>query len=122
MHSLDEVFRLLSKERRRYALYYLYQQDRPVTIEELAEAVNEWETAADDVDAPDERFEDVMLTLNHSHLPEIEAAASIEFDQENGRVRITDASREAEILISIAQRLEQSSSDVDIVDVSELLN
>ncbi|WP_144905167.1 DUF7344 domain-containing protein [Halobellus captivus] len=122
MNSLDEVFRLLSKERRRYALYYLYQQDRPVTIEELTDAVNEWEAASAEGSEPDERFEDVMLTLNHTHLPEIESAASVEFDRENEGVRITDAAREVEILLSIAQRLEKPSLDIDTIDVSELLN
>nr|WP_255767200.1 hypothetical protein [Haladaptatus halobius] len=41
MVSLDRVFDLLGKQRRRYALYYLEQQEGPVTVYEVTEQVAE---------------------------------------------------------------------------------
>ena len=121
MNALDEVFELLGRERRRYALYYLRQRDGPVTVEELAEAIAEWERDDAEHGPEDERFEEVVLSLNHAHLPKIESADSIEYDRENDRVRIADTAGKAEIFISIAERLERPGDDIDSLDVDALL-
>ncbi|WP_348613563.1 DUF7344 domain-containing protein [Halobaculum rarum] len=117
MSPLDEVFRLLSEERRRYALYYLHQQDGPVAIEQLARTISEWERDPSEAEIPDETFEHVVLTLNHTHLPKIAEADSIEYDRENRQVRITDTSSEVDIILSIANGLEQPSTDIDVHDL-----
>ncbi|MFC6786813.1 hypothetical protein ACFQFH_13285 [Halobaculum halobium] len=117
MSSLDEVFRLLSRERRRYALYYLRQQDGPVTIEQLARTISEWESDPSDADVPDELFENVVLTLDHNHFPKRAEADSIEYDRENRQVRITDTASEIDVMLSIAHGLEQPSTDLDVLDL-----
>lgn len=43
MVTLDTLFKLLENERRRYALYYLYEQDGPVGVKELIETIEDWE-------------------------------------------------------------------------------
>lgn len=64
MKTLDDVFRLLDRERRRYALYYLQEAGGPVPVEELVAVIAEWESdASADADEYDEF--DVALTLEH---------------------------------------------------------
>lgn len=119
MKALDEVFDLLRRERRRYALYYLDQQDGPVTIDELTRKISEWELGSSRNEVPDERFEDVILSLEHSHLPRVDDAEHIEYDRENERLRITDASTEFSVILSITKGLERPSTDVDVLDFDD---
>lgn len=90
--SLDQVFELLSNRRRRYALYYLYEQDDGVaTLDELAahvvtlESRNEETTVEADVT---EKFSTQVRTeLQHIHLPKLEDAGVLEHDQRSDTVR-----------------------------------
>ncbi|WP_162991605.1 DUF7344 domain-containing protein [Halostella salina] len=49
MESLNTLFDIFSKERRRYALYALDQADGPIGIQELANQVREWEAEEEPV-------------------------------------------------------------------------
>lgn len=81
--SLDGIFELLRPERRRNALYALYQRADAVAVADLAEAVASRE------DADPER---VTAALYHVHLPKLAAAGVVDFDREEGRVRLADRS------------------------------
>lgn len=119
MASLDEVFDLFSRERRRYALYYLDQEDGPVTIDELSKKISEWENDAAREHIPDDTFKDVTLSLEHNHLPKVNDADAIEFDRENGQIQITGTSPEFSLILSIAKGLEQPSTDIDVVNFDD---
>lgn len=114
MESLDEVFALFSKERRRFALYYLDQTDGPVSIEELVEQIHEWETAEPHDSVPAETFKEIVLSLEHNHLPQIENATHIEYDREDRHVRISDFTAGVDVLLSVSKSLEQPSNARDI--------
>ena len=105
--SLDEIFDLLSNRRRRYALYYLHDQpDGVATIDELADAVvtrqyvessTEGSSASDeqlefDSDADtdsrlEQRRQQVLMELQHTHLPKLEDAGVLEHDQRSEMIR-----------------------------------
>lgn len=68
MEELDKIFDLLSKERRRYAVYYLEKQDGPVSIDEVADQVAEWESDTAGA-ASTEEFRDVKMRFCHADLP-----------------------------------------------------
>lgn len=107
MTSLDRIFDLLSKERRRYALYYLERRDGPVSIDELAEQVIEWESDPAAVSVPEERFERVELELHHNHLPKASEAEFVEYDPERGVVEISGTPPEFNAVISVAEVIER---------------
>lgn len=117
MESLDVLFDVFSKERRRYALYALNEADGPVGLEALAEQVGEWETEGDDV--PDERFDDVILALKHTHLPKAARAEHVEYDHENEEVKITGDTPEFRIVLSVSEALETTGAE-DVFDVDSL--
>ncbi|WP_254768503.1 DUF7344 domain-containing protein [Salinilacihabitans rarus] len=83
--SLDLVFDVLSDQRRRYALYYLYDApDGVATVDEIADHVVALE-------APPEHAEDhrlhVLTSLQHVHLPKLEDAGIVEHDARSETVR-----------------------------------
>lgn len=107
MDSLNRIFDLLRKERRRYALYYLERQDGPVSIAELAERVVEWETDPGAVSIPEERFERVEIELQHNHLPKACEAEYVEYDPEREEVEVTGTPPEFNAIISVAEIIER---------------
>lgn len=79
-----EIFELLSNERRRGAIHYLAHRDCPVMVEQLVDAVYEWER-------PDTASRaSVYSTLVQTHLPRLEEAGVVEFDRERNVVEPTD--------------------------------
>lgn len=115
MESLDELFNLFSKERRRYVLYYLDEADGKVSIDELVKQIHEWESSSSHDSVPPDEYEDIVISLEHNHLPNIEDATHIEFHRENQQIRISGQSQESGILLSVSKAIEQSSGSTDIV-------
>jgi hypothetical protein len=89
--SLDLVFDLLSNQRRRYALYYLYEQsDGVATVDELADSIvanEQREAHSDSIEGSDERRETIRTELQHAHLPKLADAGMIEHDRRSETVR-----------------------------------
>lgn len=107
MGIMDQIFDLLSKERRRYVLYYLDQQDGPVSVAKLTEQVAEWETNGSPATIPEEKFEQVELSLLHTELPKASEANYISYNSEKGIVELTGAPPEFDAIISIAEVVER---------------
>lgn len=105
MESFDRLFDLLSDERRRYALYYLEQQDGPVSLDETVEQVAEWETETEVV--PEEKFDDVKIDLFHTDLPKASEVDYIHFDREKGVVEIVGEPPEFNAIASFAEVIER---------------
>lgn len=115
METLDEVFTLFSKERRRYVLYYLDQADGKVSLDELVKQIHEWETESSHDSVPPDEYENIIIALEHNHLPKIEEATHIEFQRENQQIRISGTSPESNVLLSVSKAIEQPSNSTDIV-------
>ncbi|MCU4740275.1 DUF7344 domain-containing protein [Natronoglomus mannanivorans] len=82
--SLDLVFDLLADQRRRYALYYLYDSpDGVAAVDEIAAHVVSLENESHADDPQDH----VVTTLQHVHLPKLEDAGVVEHDPRSETVR-----------------------------------
>lgn len=106
MEALSEIFGLLSKERRRYALYYLEQADGPVHVDELTEKVSEWESDPPEPAIPEGEYEETILTLKHSHLPKAAEAEYIDYDPTSGFVEISGSPPEFKAVLHVAEAIE----------------
>ncbi|RQG90600.1 DUF7344 domain-containing protein [Natrarchaeobius chitinivorans] len=88
---LDLVFDLLSNRRRRYALYFLYEQsDGVATVTDVTDHVVALEGQRDECEsAPDveQRKQEVRTELRHVHLPKLEDSGILEHDQRSETVR-----------------------------------
>ncbi|SEP90836.1 DUF7344 domain-containing protein [Natrinema salaciae] len=106
MVPLDKVFELLEEERRRYALYYLYERDGPVAVDELVETVDEWE---DDPPTDDSRprSERIAIDLKHTHLPKSAEVEFVQYDSEQGVVQVQGSPPAFDTFVTVARLIEE---------------
>lgn len=81
--SLDTIFELLSRRRRRYALYALYRNgESGMELGELVSRVRCLE-AEDDGSDPDA----IAAALRDRHLPRLTEAHMVDYDERTGTIR-----------------------------------
>ncbi|MFC6826104.1 DUF7344 domain-containing protein [Halopelagius fulvigenes] len=78
--SRDDLFEALANSRRRTALSKIADAGTPIELRTLARAVAREEAESDDAEIPDETFDNVSLSLYHTHLPKLAHLGLIEFD------------------------------------------
>lgn len=98
--SRAEVFDAVKNLRRRYALYYLKQQGQPVELGALAEQVAAWEndTTVDRVTT--EQRKSVYSALYQTHLPKLEEAGVINYDQTEGVVEFSERGESLDLYLA----------------------
>lgn len=92
--SQDLVFEVLKSPRRRYALYYLRQQNRPVDLSEITEQVAAWENRTTTDALETEQRKRVYISLYQTHLPKLADAGIVEYDRNRGVVELSQSARE----------------------------
>jgi predicted house-cleaning noncanonical NTP pyrophosphatase (MazG superfamily) len=103
----DEIFEVLSNQRRRYAFHYLRQHEGDtVDVGELAEQIASWETgkAAELLTAAERKR--VKTALHQFHLPKMHDLRFVEYDSHRGDVRLTDEISDVEIYLDIVPGLD----------------
>ena len=83
------VYKVLSSERRWLALQYV-QSHRTLTLADLAELVAEDEEDQAVQEIAEEIVRDVYVSLYHAHVPLLEEADLVQYDQEQDRVTAGD--------------------------------
>jgi len=88
---LDVTFEILKNERRRHVLEYVRSADETVTIGELAEhiAAIENDTTVQQLNAQQRKR--VYIGLYQCHLPKMDDAGVVEFNQSRGLVELAPA-------------------------------
>lgn len=102
----DEVFDVLSNPRRRLILHYLKQQDdrRRIELREIVDQIAAWENDIPVEDVSGEQRNRVYTALRQSHLPKMDEAGVIEYDNLRGEVELTDGAREAQLYLDYVPR------------------
>lgn len=99
--SKDDVFEVFSNQRRRLVFDYLHRQDErgPVDISEISThvAAAELETAPERINY-DER-KNVHTALRQFHLPKMDAADIVEFDNRTGDITLTEEGEELDVYL-----------------------
>jgi len=88
--TLDATLDLLANRRRRYVLYCLRERRDALSVADLAEQLLAWERD----DPPDDVDEQVVADLHHCHLPRLEEAGAVTYDEESGRVSLAASAEE----------------------------
>lgn len=98
--SLAEVFELLSNKRRRGVIHYIKDcNSESVTVEELVEAVVEWESDGAISEVSESQRASVYSSLVQTHLPRLDEAAVIDYDDTSGTIKPTRRTREIELYL-----------------------
>lgn len=84
------IFDLLSNSRRRMVLFYLREHGSEITPTELAEEVAAIENDVETADLTHKQRKRVYVSLHQTHLPRLADAGIIEYDRDDGIVRLTE--------------------------------
>lgn len=95
----DDVFEMLSNERRRCAIYYLQRQDGPVDVRSVVDYVAAWQndTPISEVSTPERKC--VYSALHQTHLPKLASVGLIEYDTDRSQVRLRDDAEVARLYL-----------------------
>lgn len=88
--ATDDVFDVLSVERRRTVLSIVGERNSSIDGAALARAVAAREYDATQEAVSDEIVKQVHVTLHHIHLPKLDEADLVSYDREDGVVEGTD--------------------------------
>ena len=95
-----DVFDVLSNRRRQYALYHLKRRpDNRASLVELSRWVAAWEQGANPEELTYEDRKSAHTSLSQFHLPKMREAGLVEFDPDDGLVRLTDTGAEVEVYL-----------------------
>lgn len=95
----DEVFSLLSNQRRRYALHACKQADAPVDVSDLAEQVAAWEYGKDREELSSDERRRVYTSIQQSHIPRMEEAGVVEC--ERTQVELTERAEKLDVYMDV---------------------
>lgn len=87
--SQDEVYDLLSNPRRRFIISYLREHDQ-TRLQDLASTLAAWENETSVDQLTNQQRKRVYVSLYQTHIPKLEDAGVITYDQDSGRVAIRD--------------------------------
>jgi hypothetical protein len=85
--AVTNTFRILADPVRRYVLYYLDEQETPVSFDRLATRVAAWHTDSDPNAVDDATLTEICMALHHVHLPKFAEAGYIEWDADSRTIR-----------------------------------
>ncbi|QLG48574.1 DUF7344 domain-containing protein [Natrinema halophilum] len=88
--SKDVIFELLKNRRRREVLAYLLDADETVTLGELAEQIAAWENDTEVNALSSDQRKRVYVALYQTHLPKMDDAGIVEYDQDRGLITLSD--------------------------------
>ncbi|WP_222916537.1 hypothetical protein [Natrinema sp. SYSU A 869] len=94
-----EIFDLLSNQRRRYTIHYCKREGEPVSLGDLAEHVAAWELDKEVEEITSAERKRAYTSLQQTHLPTLERADIIEFDDR--MIELTDEAAELDVYLDI---------------------
>lgn len=96
----DEIFHVLSNERRRYALRYLEQhENRQVQFRELVDYITARENDVSVAEIDYKQRKRVYSSLRQTHLPTLQDYNLIEYDQDRGIVEFNGGTEEVQMYL-----------------------
>lgn len=84
--DVDEIFHILQNDRRRGVLRYLQGREDPVRMRDVAEQVAAWEHDTTVQGLSSKERQRVYIPLYQSHLPKLDEAGVIDYQQSRGIV------------------------------------
>jgi DNA-binding transcriptional ArsR family regulator len=98
--SRDLIFDLLSSPRRRMALYYLRERGGSSTVTELAEDIASLEYEVPVEELSRQQRKRVYVSLYQTHIPKLDEAGIVEYDDDTSEVTLTDRARRIDTYLS----------------------
>lgn len=98
----DSLFNALANQRRRYILSILCDHHhQPIALPDLAEEVATREKDTKITEIPPEQVKTVYMTLYHAHIPMLEDAGIVKYNQDRDTVSMTVDNERIESLLDV---------------------
>jgi hypothetical protein len=98
----EDIFEVLSNQRRRYVLHYLEHRESDVaTLSDLAEQVAAWEYDKPVAGLTSAERKRVKNALHQFHLPKMDDCGFLEYDRSRGMVALTEAAADLEVYVEV---------------------
>lgn len=97
---VDEIFHILQNERRRMVLEYLQETDSSVRMRDVAEQVAAWENDTTVEELTSDQRQRVYIPLYQSHLPKLDKAGIIDYQQNRGVVERRPLARQLDYYLN----------------------
>ena len=97
----QNIYEILSNQRRRFVIHYLQYYSPTADLGTLAEYVAAWEGLINKPEVPADRRKSVYTTLQQRHLPKMDQAGLITFDERAGAVEATGQLNEIDIYAEV---------------------
>ncbi|GAB3670762.1 DUF7344 domain-containing protein [Halopiger thermotolerans] len=107
----DELFEILSNRRRRHILHELMREQDTLDIGTLSQQIAAWEDGLELHEVTSSDRKRVYTALHQSHLPKMDEAGVVDFNQDRGTVSPTPALEDVEIYMDIVRGREIPWSD-----------
>ncbi len=101
--SPETAFELMASPRRRHAVAVLVDADGPLDARTVARRVAARREDVRPEAVADERVDRTVLSLCHAHLPKLDEAGVVTYDDASGRVELGAASDAVEPLVEYAE-------------------
>lgn len=102
-HSVSAVFKLLSHYRRRVAIQYLAAQVGTTSVVDLADQIALLENKH-----TDNHHARIFVSLIHNHLPKLDEAGVVEYDQDQAVVKLSDQATDARSYLDLVADADMS--------------
>ena len=99
--SNEVVFDVLSSERRRRVLQYLLDVADRATLRDLSRTLAAWENDARTSEVTGQQRKRVYTALKQFHLPKMDRADVIDYDDDRGTVSLTEAARNLRVYLEV---------------------
>lgn len=99
--SNEVVFDVLSSERRRRVLQYLLDAADRATLRDLSRTLAAWENDVRTSEVTGQQRKRVYTALKQFHLPKMDRADVIDYDDDRGTVSLTEAARNLRVYLEV---------------------
>lgn len=112
---VDEIFHILQNERRRMVLEYLQEADDSVRMRDVAEQVAAWENGTTVEELSSDERQRVYIPLYQSHLPKLDKAGIIDYQQNRGIVERRPLAKQLDYYLNADSEANTSRDDGNAV-------
>jgi hypothetical protein len=116
--SKDELFHLLQNQRRRRVLLYLQSTDSEVSMRDVAEQVAAWENETTVEALSSDERQRVYIALYQSHLPKLDDANVLSYNQQRGIVKRTPLADQLDTYLNVDTPSPLSDDETENVNES----
>lgn len=86
----DEAYDVLGARRRRFVIVCLHEHETSLGLADIADELASWEHDAKLTDIPAEEVKRTYLDLYHRHIPKLEDAGIVEYQQDTDMVALAE--------------------------------